>query len=312
MSNVSHVSTVDRGLKMKIKRTKVGPAKTEPKHEVVKGECTTSGNSAQANAGAASTSGVHILNGVPSSGSSISGSANLDKSSVGSVPSGVAGTPNKTGSGSSNNCLTSDASKDKSPKVKTPYVKKDKCKEKSVSSSVRSSADSSIACSGTNSTVGSGGGGSNSSGMSCGGGLGLGVSNGLDVLFSQVSMEPRVAVEAVAVKREVARPDPYEFNAKVEDGIGLPPKKLKTDTKVGSSHKTHTYNVGTGRPGMHNHRISLGKSHPPQYSLVNDCNNKYMNTAIPFLTTNLLINSFRQILSNMLNKSGCVWSVCKK
>lgn len=240
MSNVSHVSTVDRGLKMKIKRTKVGLAKTEPKHEVVKGECTTSGNSAQANAGAASTSGVHILNGVPSSGSSISGSANLDKSSVGSVPSGVAGTPNKTGSGSSNNCLTSDASKDKSPKVKTPYVKKDKCKEKSVSSSVRSSADSSIACSGTNSTVGSVGGGSNSSGMSCGGGLGLGVSNGLDVLFSQVSMEPRVAVEAVAVKREVARPDPYEFNAKVEDGIGLPPKKLKTDTKVGSSHKTHT------------------------------------------------------------------------
>ena len=36
MSNVSHVSTVDRGLKMKIKRTKVGPnsAKNDAKHEL--------------------------------------------------------------------------------------------------------------------------------------------------------------------------------------------------------------------------------------------------------------------------------------
>ncbi|RUS83106.1 hypothetical protein EGW08_009138 [Elysia chlorotica] len=50
-NNVAHVSSVDKGLKMKIKRTK-GPAKVDPKHEVVKsGEqaTTVSASSASAN-----------------------------------------------------------------------------------------------------------------------------------------------------------------------------------------------------------------------------------------------------------------------
>nr|KAG5699530.1 hypothetical protein BaRGS_033726 [Batillaria attramentaria] len=149
-------------------------------------------------------------------------------------------TPSKAGSSAS------DPTKDKSPKVKTPFGKKDKSKDKggcgsggSGFSGAKLSGDNASLLSngstGAGSTVGGGVGGAGAGGGASGssGGVG-GICNGLDSLFPQVSMEPRVAVEAVSVRREVARPvlDPYEFNAKVEDGIGLPPKKLKTESKV--------------------------------------------------------------------------------
>lgn len=224
MSDVSHISTVDRGLKMKIKRTKLGPAKTDPKHEVVKGESGGGGTPQTV------VPGVH-LNGVMSTGNT-AGSASADsKVSVGSC------TPNKAG------VCSSDTSKDRSPKVKTPYVKKDKGKDKCGSATTVTvtklalGENSVLVANGSTCNVGSSVGGSGGGGVAGGTGSvsGLtGVSNGLDILFSQVSMEPRVAVDATAVKREVSRPllDPYEFNAKEEDRIGLPPKKLKTEIKV--------------------------------------------------------------------------------
>ena len=48
------------------------------------------------------------------------------------------------------------------------------------------------------------------------------------VLNSGLSSEPRPG-DTVHVKRENPVHDPYEFNAKVEDKIELPPKKLKID-----------------------------------------------------------------------------------
>ena len=53
------------------------------------------------------------------------------------------------------------------------------------------------------------------------------VSTTLDAAFSQVTLEPKQA-EGAPGKKE-AFLDPYEFNAKVEDGIGVPVKKIKTE-----------------------------------------------------------------------------------
>ena len=50
--------------------------------------------------------------------------------------------------------------------------------------------------------------------------------NGLD-MFSQSSMEPKLG-EMASGKRD-CMPDPYEFNAKVEDGFSMPMKKMKLD-----------------------------------------------------------------------------------
>ena len=51
--------------------------------------------------------------------------------------------------------------------------------------------------------------------------------NGLDNLFGQANMEPKLG-EMASGKKECV-PDPYEFNAKVEDGIAMPIKKLKVE-----------------------------------------------------------------------------------
>jgi hypothetical protein len=120
--------------------------------------------------------------------------------------------------------------------------KKDRNKEKNnatTKDSSSSSSSSTASCSLVNGSTGVGGaaggsggsGGVSSSGSSAGSTSGVSSANGLD-LFAQG--EPRIAVEAMPVKmRDVIKPvDPYEFNAKVEDGLCLPPKKLKTDTKV--------------------------------------------------------------------------------
>ncbi|XP_021357594.1 zinc finger protein 608-like isoform X2 [Mizuhopecten yessoensis] len=56
----------------------------------------------------------------------------------------------------------------------------------------------------------------------------------LDVPFSQVSLEPNQA-EVPQGKKENLLPDPYEFNAKVEDGIGFPVKKIKSEKNDATS-----------------------------------------------------------------------------
>ena len=235
MSNVSHVSTVDRGLKMKIKRTKVGPnsAKNDAKHELP-GKGDPAGGSTSTTQHT-STGGVHLVNGLPSGST---GGVTIDtkpSGSVGSAPAKVGG--GSGGGGGSGSASAPDASKDKSPKVKAQFTKRDKSKDKSGGGLGKPQGDN-IALLSNGST-----GGGSSSGVSgaagagvnlAGSGLSGGVGNGLDH-YPQITMEPRVAVEAVSVKRDVLRPvldDPYEFNAKVEDGFGLPPKKLKTETKV--------------------------------------------------------------------------------
>ncbi|KAK3098835.1 hypothetical protein FSP39_023522 [Pinctada imbricata] len=62
------------------------------------------------------------------------------------------------------------------------------------------------------------------------------VSTTLDAAFSQVSLEPKQAENAPG--RKDALPDPYEFNAKVEDGIGVPVKKIKSEKDKVDGHVT--------------------------------------------------------------------------
>lgn len=249
MSNVSHVSTVDRGLKMKIKRTKVGPAsaKNDAKGDP-SASSTGSGGGSNASGttthtvptGGGSGAGVPVVNGVPSVGSTITmdigkGNSTPTKSGVSTTSSGTAG-----GSGA----FSSDLTKDKYPKVKgSQFVnKKDKNKEKSANKDSPLSSFTTSASSLANGSTGVGGGGGGGNGSGVGGLSSAGSfnavtsANGLD-LYTQG--EPRMAVEAVSVKlRDFVKPvldDPYEFNAKVEDGLCLPPKKLKTDAKVESA-----------------------------------------------------------------------------
>ena len=235
MSNVSHVSTVDRGLKMKIKRTKVGPnsAKNDAKHELpAKGDPAGGSTSTTQHA---STGGVHLVNGLPSGST---GGVTMDtkpSGSVGSAPAKVGGGSGGGGSGGSGSASAPDPSKDKSPKVKAQFTKRDKSKDKSGGGLGKPQGDNIALLSNGSTGGGSSSGVSGAAGVNlAGSGLSGGVGNGLDH-YPQITMEPRVAVEAVSVKRDVLRPvldDPYEFNAKVEDGFGLPPKKLKTETKV--------------------------------------------------------------------------------
>ena len=279
MSNVSHVSSVDRGLKMKIKRTKVGPNSTrnDAKHDQlpVKGDPASGSTGTQHS----SPGGVHLVNGVPLGSNNTTAGVTMDTKPSGSVGGSSSNTNSSGSSASSSSTPTKvgsssglappvDLSKDKSsPKVKAPvFAKRDKSKDKSVSGLMKPQQGETISLlpngssSGSSSGGSGGGGGGGGSGVSSGGGAGggggggltiagsggggggglSGVGNGLVDHYPQITMEPRVAVEAVSVKRDILRPvldDPYEFNAKVEDGFGLPPKKLKTETKVSKEKK---------------------------------------------------------------------------
>ena len=194
MSNVSHVSTVDRGLKMKIKRTKVGPnsAKNDAKHDLpAKGDSAGGSTTTQH----ASTGGVHLVNGLPSGST---GGVTMDTKPSGSV----GGTPAKVGgSTSASSCAAPDPSKDKSPKVKTQFTKRDKSKDKSGSSLSKPQGDN-IALLANGST-----GGGSSSGVSgaasgavniAGSGI-SGVGNGLDhypqtVSYTHLTLPTKLSV----------------------------------------------------------------------------------------------------------------------
>ena len=168
MSGLEHHSTVDKGLKMKIKRTKNAAASSssnksdQPKHEIVKGgEKSTQGGEKGASGGSGDGQ---------SSGPSTNGATAVEK--------------------------VKHSDKDRSPKAKGIYRKERQNKEAKAG---KSSEASGIAA----------------------------VSTTLDAAFSQVSLEPKQA-EGAPGKKE-AFLDPYEFNAKVEDGIGVPVKKIKTE-----------------------------------------------------------------------------------
>ena len=156
MSTVEHQATVDKGLKMKIKRKNVCVSKKEPKLEIVKTDSNPKSQCVNITPGQSGNSGVGDKSKLPLFG---------DKS-----PSKSKATPNK---------------KDKS-----------KTGGKSGETSNTGSYSSSV--------------------------------NGLDSLFGQSTMEPKLG-ETANVKKECV-PDPYEFNAKVEDGIpALPMKKIKLE-----------------------------------------------------------------------------------
>lgn len=156
MSSFEHHATVDKGLKMKIKRKNVNSEKCEKtkkdqnKSDQLKGDTKQQGESSQ------STNGMLT-----------------DKSGK----------------------LSLYSDKDKSPKSKSALGKKDRGKG--------------LAKGETTTTT-----------SSC--------LNGTEGLFTQSnSMEPKLG-ETAAGKKECV-PDPYEFNAKVEDGISMPIKKMKLD-----------------------------------------------------------------------------------
>lgn len=312
---MAHVSSVDKGLKMKIKRTK-GPAKVDPKHEVVKpgeqqtGITPSSGGSQQqqmstdvsSSASSTGTSGSMPTSTLTSSSLSSSNVSLLQSSSSStssnsglfqqssSTPSLLTSPTNpsvSTSSQASDSTLKSSISSDtnsdshwvgpltksplkswnfgqcsssaellsskdgKSPKFKTAYSKKT-TDAKSVKSSLSGYSQNFT-----------GGISSSSGGLNvipstsipsteakklatsgpAGGGLGsiiqpsTSVSSSSNVppfssisrtFTSGLSSEPRPG-DTVHVKRENPIHDPYEFNAKVEDKIELPPKKLKID-----------------------------------------------------------------------------------
>ena len=96
---------------------------------------------------------------------------------------------------------------------------KDKNNQKDVSSLANGSTNVGVSSSSTSSGPGTSGAATS----------GASAANGLDIFA-----EPRLSVDVSVKLRDVIRPtaildDPYEFNAKVEDGLCLPPKKLKTD-----------------------------------------------------------------------------------
>lgn len=153
MSTVEHQATVDKGLKMKIKRKNVSVSKKDPKLEIVKSD-------------SSKPLSVNIAPG----------------------PSGNSGSVDK-----SKQSLFGDKSPQKS---KTTPSKKDKNKITGKTGETSGSLISSV--------------------------------NGLDSIFGQSTMEPRLG-ETASVKKECV-PDPYEFNAKVEDGLpALSMKKIKLD-----------------------------------------------------------------------------------
>ena len=156
MSSVEHQATVDKGLKMKIKRKNVSVSKKEPKLEIVKADSNTKSQCVNIAPGQSGQSSVGDKSKLPLFG-------------------------------------------DKSPsKSKTTPNKKDKGKVSGKSGETNTGSFSSSV-------------------------------NGLDSLFGEsTTMEPKLG-ETANVKKECV-PDPYEFNAKVEDGIpALPMKKIKLE-----------------------------------------------------------------------------------
>ena len=158
MSSTEHHATVDKGLKMKIKRKNVNAEKsdTKPKKDQSKSDTVKSDIKLQ---GETSQSANGML---------------ADKTSK----------------------LSLFTDKERSPKSKQALSKKDKGK------------------------------GGNKG--ECGNVVGGAAFNGVaDSLYGQANMEPNLGETATGKKECI--PDPYEFNAKVEDGISMPMKKIKLE-----------------------------------------------------------------------------------
>ncbi|XP_046583820.1 zinc finger protein 608-like [Haliotis rubra] len=212
MSSVEHTATVDRGLKMKIKRKNVGQSsnKTDQKHEIVKTE--KDACKAVSNSEGNTLQTTQNSNGV------------LEKSTK--------------------HCLLSERG-DRSPmKMKGSHKGEKKTKEKGKTES-GNVLNGGTSCAGPSS-----------------------VSNGLDALLNQVSMEPRVG-DSAQMKREKTVSDPYEFNAKLEDagpGIELPMKKMKSEKveTASSPMQTSCSDVGveTSNVGVATDPDCLGPCEP--------------------------------------------------
>ena len=244
MSNVSHISSVDRGLKMKIKRTnKVGSSKNESKLDS-SNKIDSASSLTNVSVGIISSAStvysecVHSMNGVLQENTVPKDCTSNMKLSVVSVQA------------TSTTVATSASLVDstKAFRLKSQLVKEKKTKEKSGDTQKDQSSDnhSNPLTNGSNPVAGCDGGViisstsvTNGGGVTCGatagvGGWLAGADKGDDI-SSQTTMVPQLAVELVGIKQEELRPqvdDPYEFNAKVEDCLCLPQKKLKTNTKV--------------------------------------------------------------------------------
>ncbi|BFZ02097.1 hypothetical protein BsWGS_05136 [Bradybaena similaris] len=280
-SNVAHVACVDKGLKMKIKRTK-GPNRVDTKHEVVKSDplaklaTTSSGQSVTVTSLSSTSVPVSVVLSTGNSNGGATGSAtgmhtapaassltplsSASSSSILSSTSSTSFTPSsgtmvatnpivalqKAGvlpEGYSNNnpasCNRSplkaipsgtpglDSKELKSPKMKAAYSKKvkdNKGKPDGLTTVGPTSAVNgpSISITDTRTSIGI----SNNSQTFNSAPTPFTSQTG--VHNSTMTSEPRPG-DTVHMKRENPVHDPYEFNAKVEDKIELPPKKLKLE-----------------------------------------------------------------------------------
>ncbi|KAL4228171.1 hypothetical protein ACF0H5_013605 [Mactra antiquata] len=179
MSSFEHHATVDKGLKMKIKRKNVEKTekskKEQSKSDLLKSDCKLGESSQSVNGMLADKSGK----------------------------------------------LSLFSDKEKSPKSKSTLTKKDKAKSLAKSDTTTSGA---------------------SSGSSL---------NGVEGLFTQSStMEPKLGETASG------RPDPYEFNAKVEDGISMPMKKIKLDKEKSVENNSSAPTMTGSLSSMSSHDAS--------------------------------------------------------
>lgn len=187
MSTVEHQATVDKGLKMKIKRKSVGAKTADSKHEIVKSEgskCSGAGEGRSVTSGAVNAA---------SSNPSVN------------MPGDKAGKHGVHGE------------KEKSPKLKNAHKKeKAKDKVKSTSDSTTTAVSPPVSLNGVVNTCVSG----NTNVL---------MNGGHDMAGGPVlAAEPKPGEVPCTTKQEPAL-DPYEFNAKVEDGIGVPMKKMKVE-----------------------------------------------------------------------------------
>ncbi|CAG5134910.1 unnamed protein product [Candidula unifasciata] len=278
-NNVAHVASVDKGLKMKIKRTK-GPNRVESKHEVVKSDplsklaTTLSGQSttvtslsstsvplsialsavnangeptisaagmhtatASSSLTLSSTSSSSIISSsstssfMPSSGTMVATNPTVTHQKAGILPHGYSISNPANCSRSPLKAISSatsgqDSKELKSPKAKAAYNKKAKDNKGKIDGpTVGSNFTANGPCipnADTRTSIGI------SSGSQAFNPAPTPFTSQAGVNNSTMTSEPRPG-DTVHVKRENPVHDPYEFNAKVEDKIELPPKKLKLE-----------------------------------------------------------------------------------
>ena len=235
-NNTAHVSSVDKGLKMKITKRKLHgkEAKSESSSTTKGGSDSNSGKSASATNSTSATSAApttssfqfsqssslhHLSSSSPLTSSSTSSPSSSSSAHASSVAGLKAGSPMKSSGLTHMNPETKDKN---SPKSKPTYAKKVKDGTHKPAGGTQSTNQASS--------------GAPVTGMSTSGQTytTMTTSNGGQGQVS-VTSEPRPG-DTIHVKQENPVHDPYEFNDNTaEERIELPPKKLKIE-KVSSRY----------------------------------------------------------------------------